>query len=396
MQHRSFTNGARLVAAVAILGALAGLLGHSIARAEPAAQGAELLANAGFEPFITPDGKYDYPIFETPEGGGHVAEFWAPWWYNDEGPTYSVPEFDIAPVYRDPYRVHGGLAAQQIFRPSVYWKAGVFQRVKVPNNAQLRFTIWGHAWATFCVFDPETQTHDCNPRDSNHGGANPTTMRIGIDPYGGADWASGSIVWSQDYNIHDNFEQLVVNAQARGEYVTVYTYTTFEWPAVINNVYWDDASLVVSTGSSPTPVPPPGTPPGEPTGQVLEAKTVVNVRTGPSTSYAVIGQIRPGTKYNVIGQSGLWYNIDYKGKSGWVYGPLTTVTSGTVPDIPPGQGVEANVTLNVRAGPGTNYVVIGRIYPGTVYLILSKSGNWYQIDYNGTPGWVSASYVTVR
>jgi uncharacterized protein YraI len=385
----------RLAALALALGAAAVLIGPRLVQASADQQAANLLINGGFEPFVTADGKYDYPIYSTPEGGGHVAEGWTPWWYNDPGPTYSVPEYDIAPIYRDAWRVRSGNAAQQIFRPSVMWLAGVYQRVSVPTNANLQFTIYGHAWAGFCqpVGDGGS---DCGDNHNSHYGlgANPTVMKIGIDPYGGTDWSSPSIVWSQDYNIHDYYQQLAVTARAQGGFVTVFTYTTFAYPAVINNVYWDDAALVVSSGAAapPTTVPPSGAP----TGLVLEATTTLNVRTGPGTSNAVIGQIRPGARYTVLGQSGEWYNINFNGQSGYVYGPLTTVTAGTVPVVPPGQGVESTVTLNVRSGPGTGYTVIGKIYPGAVYQIVGQTTDWYQIDYNGQMGWVYGAYVVVR
>jgi hypothetical protein len=315
MQHQSTTAGARLLTLALITGVLLGLPVPFIAHAQ---QADNLLANPGFEPFVTPEGQYDYPLFRTDEGGGHIAEGWSPWWYNDEGAAYAAPEYDIAPISRDPFRVHSGNAAQQIFRPSVLWAAGVYQRVRVPANASLRFTIYGHAWATFCQPLRDGGSDCGDSHDSYYGlGVNPPTMKIGIDPTGGTHWASPTIMWSQDYRIYDHYEQLVVDAQAQGEYVTVFTYTTFMWPAAVNNVYWDDAALTVNNGGDSA----------TPSGLALEANTTVNVRTGPGLTHAVIGQIRPGAFYAVLGQSGDWYRIDFDGRVGYVYGPLTAVST---------------------------------------------------------------------
>jgi len=320
---KSTSGGSRFFLPLLIASLVAILLGAGAVHAQPGTQDANLLVNPGFEPFTTPEGQFDYPLFVTPEGGGHVAEGWTPWWYwhldEDIFKNYIVPEFDIAPVNRDPFRVHSGNAAQQIFRPSAMWKAGVYQVVTVPHHAKLAFSIYGHAWAGFCK--PVEGGIDCGDNhDSYYGdGANPAIMRVGIDPYGGSDWSSPNIVWSQDYNIHDHYEQLVVSAQAQGSRVTVFTYTTFVFPAVINNVYWDDAALVLTTGATPT------APSDDLAGQQVEATTTVNVRSGPGTSYTVIGQIKPGTLYTILGQSGYWFNIDYNGASGWVYTPLVVV-----------------------------------------------------------------------
>jgi hypothetical protein len=57
----------------------------------------------------------------------------------------------------------------------------------------------------------------------------------------------------------------------------------------------------------------------------------------------------------------------------------------------------ASRTANVRNGPGTNYVRIGALGAGEAGVITGKNpaGNWYQFDYDGRPGWVSADLVTV-
>ncbi len=394
MQNRGIGKTGRRAGAVLAAAALAGLFGSAPALAAPPAQGANLLINPGFEPFTTPDGKYDYPLYVTPEGGGHIAEGWSPWWYNDPGPEYAVPEYDIAPIYRDPVRVRSGNAAQQIFRPSVMWKAGVYQRVAVPANAPLQFTIYGHTWSGFCRPTGDGGSDCGDNHDSNYGlGANPTTLRIGIDPTGGTDWASPNIVWSADYNIHDHFEQLVVSARAQGGFVTVFTYTTFQYPAVINNVYWDDAALVVTAGAAAPAAPVPAPPPAGGSGQLAQPTITMNVRSGPGLEHPVIAQISPGSSFPVTGQSGLWYAITYNGQTAYVYGPLVLVFSASQPT---GTSVEAVTGLNVRAGPGTNHPVIGVIFPGAAYPIVDQAPGWYAITYQGQKGWVSALYVTVR
>ncbi len=54
--------------------------------------------------------------------------------------------------------------------------------------------------------------------------------------------------------------------------------------------------------------------------------------------------------------------------------------------------------LRVRAGPGTDYEILGRLRQGTVIDILARSedGNWLQIAYPDvvSPGWVAAEFVT--
>lgn len=53
--------------------------------------------------------------------------------------------------------------------------------------------------------------------------------------------------------------------------------------------------------------------------------------------------------------------------------------------------------LNVRAGAGSSYSILGTLQEGAVVTIVSDSGNgWYQITGGGLAGYVSASYVDLN
>ncbi|MDR4235201.1 SH3 domain-containing protein, partial [Priestia megaterium] len=49
--------------------------------------------------------------------------------------------------------------------------------------------------------------------------------------------------------------------------------------------------------------------------------------------------------------------------------------------------------LNVRSGAGTTYGIIGSVVKGQALSVMSKSGSWYKINYNGRMGYVSSDYV---
>ena len=62
---------------------------------------------------------------------------------------------------------------------------------------------------------------------------------------------------------------------------------------------------------------------------MVTIKTHMNVRQGPGTNYPVIDTAAPGETYRITGKSpgrGDWWQISYKGRTGWVYGPLVTAT----------------------------------------------------------------------
>ena len=50
--------------------------------------------------------------------------------------------------------------------------------------------------------------------------------------------------------------------------------------------------------------------------------------------------------------------------------------------------------VNVRSGPGTDFAKIGFLSPGTVAKVSGRYGDWWQIDYAGTVGWVASWVVS--
>lgn len=54
--------------------------------------------------------------------------------------------------------------------------------------------------------------------------------------------------------------------------------------------------------------------------------------------------------------------------------------------------------LNIRSGPGTNYTRVGRVDPGTQFVVTGRYGSgdtlWWQIDYQGQAAWAYSGVVT--
>ena len=50
-------------------------------------------------------------------------------------------------------------------------------------------------------------------------------------------------------------------------------------------------------------------------------------------------------------------------------------------------------SLNVRKGPSTSFDIIGKLSGGNSVKIIGKIDNWYKIEYNGSYGYVSATYI---
>ena len=124
--------------------------------------------------------------------------------------------------------------------------------------------------------------------------------------------------------------------------------------------------------------------------------SVLNVRSGPSTSYSVTTKIYKGNKVEILETSNGWHKIKTSnGTIGWASGSYISVSSGSTSQT----SYKATVTatsLNVRSGASTSYSVITKLSKGTVVdVIESASNGWKKIKTSGgTTGWVSGSYLT--
>ena len=73
----------------------------------------------------------------------------------------------------------------------------------------------------------------------------------------------------------------------------------------------------------------------------LNTTQIVNVREGPGTGFAVLGQITPGENYKITGKTAAddWWQIDFGDRKGWVIGQLVSTAGdanavAVVTDLP--------------------------------------------------------------
>ncbi len=166
------------------------------------------------------------------------------------------------------------------------------------------------------------------------------------------------------------------------------------------------------------PVPPPTTT-GAP---MATATTAVNVRSGPSTDYPVLGVAQTGQSAEIAGvsQDGGWWQVKVSTSLSadglaWVSGDYTyAVNTANVPVVaappppppvetppppppaPTGTWVITVEPLNVRAGPGNEYPSYGKIPAGVPLEVTGESNGWLSVVLPSLPGgigWISGSYV---
>ena len=97
----------------------------------------------------------------------------------------------------------------------------------------------------------------------------------------------------------------------------------------------------------------------------------LNVRSGPSTDYSVIGTLSNGSKIEVTGESGGWYRFDYNGKDGFV---ATKYTAAQASDSNGSNAAAAddNTTSSTAAADGDSESKLAIFDDSTlVYLALA-------------------------
>lgn len=168
---------------------------------------------------------------------------------------------------------------------------------------------------------------------------------------------------------------------------------------------------IVGGGVVPTSAPTIGSPSGA-TATVTAYR--LNVRNAPSaTTGAVIAQISRFEQYAITGRTAdsLWVQIQVGGALGWVntrwvnispFGAnIPVVGSGpatTVPGQATGNAVTATpYNVVMRRGPSTANSRIGLLPSGGIAPVIGRNANntWWQINYNGLVGWVSAQYAII-
>lgn len=115
---------------------------------------------------------------------------------------------------------------------------------------------------------------------------------------------------------------------------------------------------------------------------------LVHIRAGQSTAFESLGQLDTGEKVVVVGKKYSWYKIKL---------PLRAQCYISVKFIQKRGDNIGSVTgnpVNLRAGPGEDFAIIGKLPRETLVRLKGKTESWYRIEpVEGSFGWVSAQFV---
>lgn len=126
----------------------------------------------------------------------------------------------------------------------------------------------------------------------------------------------------------------------------------------------------------------------------MYATTGVNIRSGPSTSYSIVGGLNKGDSVTRTGKSGNWTKVSWGGGSGYVYTKYlqaAPVSGGWSQPAPGTYTRYATGLLNVRSGPDTGYSLLGTIGQGQTVTCVGATGSWTKILWGAGYAYVSTS-----
>ena len=203
-----------------------------------------------------------------------------------------------------------------------------------------------------------------------------------LKPYSGTDTGtgtgtvpSGTVYALSDVNVRSGpGTGYTILGELRKGQAVVKVGETGTW-SIIN---WSTGTAYVSSSYlTSTTSTPPQQQPG--TSNTLYATTGVNVRKGPSTKYAVVGELVKGEGVAATGTSGKWTQVIYKGSTAYVY---TKYLSSKGTQAPSQTLLYARVATELRTTPSGLGGIIGYLSAGQSVVYLGLVDNtWYKVQY---------------
>lgn len=164
----------------------------------------------------------------------------------------------------------------------------------------------------------------------------------------------------------------------------------------VYNSYVEDVKSSSSSSSSSS----------ESTKTVYITASSLNVRSGPGTSYDVVGSLKKGASVKTYGTKNGWYKIKYDGKTAYINSDYTSTKAPSGSSSSSSSSASSSTetkkvyitasSLNVRSGPGTDYKVVGSLKEGAAVNTYGTKDGWYKIKYNDKTAYISKKYTSTK
>jgi len=127
----------------------------------------------------------------------------------------------------------------------------------------------------------------------------------------------------------------------------------------------------------------------------------LRIRSGPGTSFPMVGSLTQDQEVTVLDQNENWYKISSLFGEGWVIREFLDLQTGqnnsssnSSENTEMGK-VNAD-TVNIREEPYVSSALVGKLTNGTDVSIISKQNKWLKISYSDIKGWVRAEFIDTQ
>lgn len=119
----------------------------------------------------------------------------------------------------------------------------------------------------------------------------------------------------------------------------------------------------------------------------------LNVRKGPGTHFAAVGQLKRNDQVQVSATEGEWLQITHNNQKAFIHGGFTTMQV-TAPAI--GTASVNAIGVNVRQTPAATASKVGFLRQGDTVEVVGQEGKWLEVKYNGQLAFVFSSFLDFK
>ncbi|MCS7087857.1 MAG: SH3 domain-containing protein [Thermoflexales bacterium] len=376
----------------------------------------------------------------VPKDNAITPHEWSAYWTCKSGAEVNqdqinrAPEFRVMTVDIAADRVRSYPTSASFFN---YWSlnrsAGLYQLVRgVQPGTRLRFSFWANLLTTNSNELPLSSARE--PGGLQVRACIQTLGRVILKP----DVNDPTTVCGPWIRPYDTWGQASVEAVAASDVIAVVIDATAEYPVIHNDVYVDDAELVVVSGPTPTPQlqAPAAAQPAPTQAQAQSASSTApdrpaviiktpfaNLRTSPLfDDRNILAQLPQGTQLPLKAHTPdrQWWQVEYAGREAFLHvsvidfneaaraalgmnasaaGSRAATGNNLASNTPQVVAQTGKSRLRVRAAPSPRAAIIASVPSGTALTVLgiSSDRNWWRVQFPEAPNgeaWVMAVYVT--
>lgn len=117
-------------------------------------------------------------------------------------------------------------------------------------------------------------------------------------------------------------------------------------------------------------------------------KSKIKVYSGPNENFEIVSSLGKDSEVLVLGHSYGWYRLELPEHS------LVYVNKMFVERTEVDKGKVKGERVNVRAGAGTTFTILGQLNKGNIVTIAGEDKDWFKIEsFKNLSGWVKADYI---